>query len=59
MLTLSIISEDIQYRTDFIVVGIRRFMQALEKDARVYESRYMGLTQQASGERPVLEGNDI
>ncbi|XP_071519181.1 uncharacterized protein [Panulirus ornatus] len=37
------------------VIGIRRFMQALEQDARAYESRYMGLAQQGSSERPVLE----
>ncbi|XP_045602950.2 uncharacterized protein [Procambarus clarkii] len=34
--------------------GIRRFMQALEQDARVYESRYMGLTH-GNVDRPVLE----
>ncbi|XP_071519196.1 uncharacterized protein [Panulirus ornatus] len=39
------------------VIGIRRFMQALEQDARAYESRYMGLAQQGSSERPVLEEN--
>ncbi|XP_042220875.1 uncharacterized protein LOC121865472 isoform X2 [Homarus americanus] len=37
------------------VIGIRRFMQALEQDSRVYESRYMGLAQQANTDRPVLE----
>ncbi|XP_053639786.1 uncharacterized protein [Cherax quadricarinatus] len=37
------------------VIGIRRFMQALEQDSRVYEARYMGLTQQGHTDRPVLE----
>ncbi|KAK4304053.1 hypothetical protein Pmani_024000 [Petrolisthes manimaculis] len=37
------------------VIGIRRFMQALEQDARVYESRYLGLVQQVNTTRPVLE----
>ncbi|XP_066959493.1 uncharacterized protein [Macrobrachium rosenbergii] len=35
--------------------GIRKFMEALEQDARIYEAKYMGLTHQTSVERPVLE----
>ena len=31
-------------------------MEALELDSRIYEARYMGLTQQMNTERPVLEG---
>lgn len=31
-------------------------MQALEQDARVYEARYLGVVQQATSTRPVLEG---
>ncbi|XP_066959496.1 uncharacterized protein [Macrobrachium rosenbergii] len=37
------------------VIGIRKFMEALEQDARIYEAKYMGLTHQTSVERPVLE----
>nr|XP_027237324.1 uncharacterized protein LOC113828531 isoform X3 [Penaeus vannamei]XP_027237325.1 uncharacterized protein LOC113828531 isoform X3 [Penaeus vannamei] len=37
--------------------GIRKFMQSLEQDSRVYEARYMGVTQQGTPDRPVLEEN--
>ncbi|XP_064080856.1 uncharacterized protein LOC135197733 isoform X2 [Macrobrachium nipponense] len=37
------------------VIGIRKFMEALEQDARIYEAKYMGLTHQASLQTPVLE----
>lgn len=31
-------------------------MQALEQDARIYEARYLGVVQQTTTTRPVLEG---
>ncbi|XP_045115802.1 uncharacterized protein LOC123507183 isoform X1 [Portunus trituberculatus] len=37
------------------VIGIRRFMKTLEKDARIYEARFMGQAQSFTSERPVLE----
>ncbi|XP_042884550.1 uncharacterized protein LOC122261106 isoform X2 [Penaeus japonicus] len=37
------------------VIGIRKFMQSLEQDSRVYEARYMGVTQHGTPDRPVLE----
>ncbi|XP_050735308.1 uncharacterized protein LOC127007891 isoform X2 [Eriocheir sinensis] len=37
------------------VIGIRRFMKALEKDARTYESGLMGQAQPPAAETPVLE----
>ncbi|XP_047488759.1 uncharacterized protein LOC125039075 isoform X3 [Penaeus chinensis] len=39
------------------VIGIRKFMQSLEQDSRVYEARYMGVTQHGTPDRPVLEEN--
>nr|XP_053639785.1 uncharacterized protein LOC128693918 isoform X2 [Cherax quadricarinatus] len=45
----------VNYKDETCQRGIRRFMQALEQDSRVYEARYMGLTQQGHTDRPVLE----
>ncbi|XP_063611521.1 uncharacterized protein LOC134785160 [Penaeus indicus] len=39
------------------VIGIRKFMQSLEQDSRVYEARYMGVAQHGTPDRPVLEEN--